>query len=77
MTNIWSFLLQTLNASAAALLLLLVKTLLADKLSPRWQYGIWAVLGLTLLVPANLLGRHGLFDFPLWVETAKTLAEKA
>lgn len=76
MTNIWSFLLQTLNASAAALLLLLVKTLLADKLSPRWQYGIWAVLGLTLLVPANLLGRHGLLDFPLWVETAKTLAEK-
>ena len=76
MTNLWSFLLQTLHVTAAALLLLLVKAILHDKLSPRWQYGIWAVLGVVLVLPANLLGRHGLFDFPLWVETAKTLAEK-
>lgn len=75
MRDLWAFLLQTLNASAVALLLLLVKTLLADKLSPRWQFGVWSVLGVTLLLPANLLGRHGLFDFPLWVETLKTLAE--
>ena len=74
MTNLWSFLLQTLHVTAAALLLLLVKAILHDKLSPRWQYGIWAVLGGVLVLPANLLGRHGLFDFPLWVETAKTLA---
>ena len=75
MTDLWAFLLQTLNASAAALLLLLIKKLLEDKLSPRWQYGIWSVLALVLLIPANLLGRYGLFDLPLWVETAKTLVE--
>lgn len=75
MTDLWAFLLQTLNASAAALLLLLVKALLADKLSPRWQFGVWSVLGLTLLLPANLLGRHGLLDLPLAVETLKTPVE--
>lgn len=75
MTDLWAFLLQTLNASAAALLLLTVKALLADRLSPRWQFGVWSVLGLTLLLPANLLGRHGLPDLPLAVETLKTLVE--
>ena len=35
MTDIWSFLLQTLTASSAAVLLLLVKAMFRDKLSPR------------------------------------------
>ena len=40
MTNIWEFLLQTLTVTIAAGLLLVIKELLRDKLSPRWQYGI-------------------------------------
>ena len=35
MDNLWSFLWQTLTLSVVGALLLLVKRLLADKLSPR------------------------------------------
>lgn len=72
MTDLWSFLLQTLTAAGCAAVLLLVKALFRDKLSPRWQFGIWAVLGLVLLLPAGWGGRGALFPWPLWLETAKT-----
>ncbi len=73
MTDLWSFLLQTLTASGVAVLLLAVKALFADKLSPRWQFGIWGLLALTLLLPAGLGGRYVLFQWPLLIETVKTL----
>lgn len=72
MTDIWSFLLQTMTATGAAAVLLALKALLRDKLSPRWQYGVWGVLVLVLLLPAGLGGRYTLLNWPLWVETAKT-----
>ena len=53
MTDLWSFLLQTLTASGAAAFLLVVKYLFRDKLSPRWQFGIWGLLALVLLHPAG------------------------
>lgn len=73
MTDLWSFLLQTLTASGAAALVLLVKAMFRDKLSPRWQFAVWGVLGLTLIVPAGLGGRYALVNWPLWVETAKSI----
>ena len=57
MTNIWEFLLFTLTVSAAAGLLLVLKHLLADKLSPRWQYGIWVLLALRILLPVEVNNR--------------------
>ena len=72
MTDLWSFLLQTLTASGVAALLLAVKALFRDKLSPRWQFGVWGVLALVLLLPAGGGGRYALFNWPLWVESAKT-----
>ena len=75
MSSIWSFLLQTLTVAAAAGLLLCVKQLLADKLSPRWQYGVWAILAVRLLVPAGT-ARGVLLPLPLWVETWKSIAER-
>ena len=72
MTDLWGFLLQTLTASGAAALLLVVKALFQDKLSPRWQFAAWGVLGLVLLVPAGLGGRYALVNWPWLVETAKT-----
>ena len=72
MTDLWGFLLQTLTASGAAALLLVVKALFRDKLSPRWQFAAWGVLGLVLLVPAGLGGRYALVNCPWLVETAKT-----
>ena len=74
MHNIWEFLLQTLSVSVTAALLLIVKALLADKLPPRWQYGIWAVLALRIVLPAPT-ARGVLLPLPLWAEQGKALAE--
>ena len=54
MESIWSFLLQTLTVSLTAAVLLLLKFLLRDKLSPRWQYAVWSILALRILLPAAL-----------------------
>ena len=65
MTDIWGFLLQTLTASGAAVLLLVVKAVFRDKLSPRWQAGVWGLLGLVLLLPAGWGGRYALVNLSL------------
>lgn len=75
MENIWGFFLQTVSVTAVAGLLLLVKWLLEDKLSPRWQYGIWSVLVLRILLPVNTAS-YVLPGIPLRLETWKALAEK-
>lgn len=72
MTDFWSFLLQTLTASGVAALLLCVKAMFRDKLSPRWQFAIWGVLGLVLLLPAGRGGRYVLLNWPMWVEALKS-----
>ena len=73
MRDLWAFLLQTLTASGAAALLLAVKALFRDKLPPRWQFSVWGVLGLVLLVPAGLGGRYVLVNWPYYVEALRTL----
>lgn len=74
MTDIWSFLLQTLTASSAAVLLLLVKAMFRDKLSPRWQFAAWGILALVLLFPAGLGGRYALVNWPVLLEAFKSWA---
>lgn len=73
MRDIWAFLLQTLTASGVAVLLLAVKRIFRDKLSPRWQFAVWGLLGLVLIIPAGLGGRYVLFNWPEAVEVLKTL----
>lgn len=75
MTNLWAFLLQTLYVTGVGLLLLAIKTLLKDKLSPRWQYAAWSVLALRILLPAYTGKYYVLLPLPLWVETAKVMVE--
>lgn len=75
MGNIWEFLLQTLTVSLAAAVLLIVKYLLTDKLSPRWQYGVWGLLALRALIPAGT-ARQVLLPLPVWVDMWKTAAER-
>lgn len=75
MGNIWEFLLQTLTVSLVAAVLLILKYLLADKLSPRWQYGIWGLLALRALIPAWMT-RQVLLPLPTWVDMWKTAAER-
>lgn len=54
MSNIYEVLLQTINVSAICVIILALKWLLQDKLSPKWQYGIWSVLIICILVPYKL-----------------------
>lgn len=75
MENIWMFLQQTAAASLVALFLLILQRIFLDKLSPRWQYGVWLVLLLRLLVPAGFGGRPTVLDVTFWVETLRTRVE--
>ena len=79
MGSIWSFLLCTGAASAAAGVLLVLKKLLEDKLPPSWQYGVWWLLFVRLALPIGLDGAGGrqiLLPLPLWIESLKTFAEQ-
>ena len=72
MNDIWSLLLQTLTASGVAALLLAVKAMFRDKLSPRWQFAVWGVLAVILLLPAGRGGRYVLLNWPMLVEALKS-----
>ncbi len=76
MTNLWEFLLQTGTVTLTALLLLFFKKIFADKLSPRWQYGIWFLLAARILLPVQA-SRYVLIPLSLLLETAKTTVELA
>ena len=72
MFDIWGFLLQTLTVSGVAVLLLVVKALFKDKLPPKWQFAVWSVLGLMMLLPAGSGGRYTLFRWRFVVEVIKS-----
>lgn len=76
MTNLWSLLQQTLAASLTAVVLLAVKRLLGDKLSPRWQLGLWLPLAVRILLPVGVSGLGGPVDlrYPLtWLRSVAEL----
>lgn len=76
MHNIWEFLLLTATLSLTALILLILKKLLADKLSPRWQYSIWILLALRAMVPVPYSNKYVLLPLPQWIETLKFTVEQ-
>lgn len=76
MTNIWGFLSQTISVSVVASIIFIVKYFLKDKLSPRWQYGVWCVLILRILMPLKLQS-FVFFPIQVWVETWKGIIEKS
>lgn len=74
MSNIWAFLTQTLSVSVVALLLLFLKGIMADKLSPRWQYTVWCLFALRIIIP--VASNQNIFlPIPVWVEMLKTFVE--
>lgn len=75
MNNIWAVLQQGAAAGLVALFLLLLQRIFLDKLSPRWQYGVWAVLLLRLLVPAGIGTRTTSLDLWPWIERGRVAAE--
>lgn len=74
MNHIWGVILQTCTVTVTAGLILAIKYLLEDKLSPRWQYGVWIILALRLLIPASV-NQFSLMPLGLWIETLKGMIE--
>ena len=74
MTNIWEVLFHGLSVSLCAGVILLIKRVLSDKLSPRWQYSVWGILILRFLIPPRT-DYFILHPIPLWIETIKGYAE--
>ena len=72
MLNIWSFLMQTLNISGIAVLLLCVKALFKDKLTPKWQFSVWGILAAFILLPAGIFGTYTLIRWQTLVEIIKS-----
>ncbi len=76
MTNIWGFLSQTAEVSVMAILLLLLKTMLKDKLPPRWQYNVWWVMAVAALVPAGFENRYIIRYIHICLQAVKTIVER-
>ncbi len=75
MSNIWGFLLQSLQVSLIAGIILIIKNLFTDKMPPGWQYSVWGVLALGLVVPAGLNGYHIAMVPAVYIMTIKTWLE--
>ena len=75
MGNIWAFLQQTGAAAITALFLLVLQRIFLRHLSPRWQYGVWSVLLLRLVVPVRVGYRSAYLDIAPWIERLRTWTE--
>ncbi len=51
MRDIFEFLIVSISAAVAGLYILILKRIFRDKLPPVWQFGIWGILGITLIFP--------------------------
>lgn len=74
MVNIWEFLLQSISVSLVAGFLLIIKAVFKDKLSPRWQYGVWSILALRILLPVRA-SKFVLLPFGVYLEALKSVVE--
>lgn len=74
MVNIWEFILQTVSVSLVAILLLITKRIFLDKLTPRWQYGIWFLLVIRIVLPVRA-SKLVILPFGFYLEIFKTYAE--
>ena len=75
MTNLWGVLLQTCSVSLVAGLLLGLKRVWKQTLSPRWQSALWGILAVRILFPVTMTGKFLLLPLPFRVETLKTVVE--
>ncbi len=75
MTNIWGFVIQTVQVSFVALILLFLKEIMKDKLPPLWHYSIWSAFAVALVVPAGLGGKFLLRKPVAYIQAVKTLTE--
>ena len=71
MSNIWEVLLQTMEVTLTAVIILILKWMFQDKLSPRWQYGIWSLLAVKLLLPAGAFRSYVSLDLAAGLQVLK------
>lgn len=76
MTNIWGVLLQSVEVSIVAILLLIIKELFRDKLSPKWQYHVWWILCVSCLIPTGIFGTYLIPQVAILVEMSKAMVER-
>lgn len=76
MTNIWGVLLQSVEVSIVAILLLIIKELFRDKLSPSWQYHVWGILFVSIFIPVGILGTYLIPQVSIFIEMMKTMIER-
>lgn len=74
MVNIWEFILQSISVSLVAGLILIMKAIFKDKLSARWQYGIWFLLVLRIFIPVRA-DKLVLLPLGIYLEMLKTYVE--
>ncbi len=65
---------QTGSVTLVAGLILVLKYIFMDKLSPRWQYGVWSILALRIIFPITS-GTYVLLPLPMWIEIWKSRIE--
>ncbi len=75
MNSIWEFLLQTTEVTLTAVVILILKWMFQDKLSPRWQYGIWTLLVVKLILPAGLFRSYISLDLAAGLQVLKSKIE--
>ncbi len=76
MTNIWGFVVQTAEITVMAGIIIFLKTIMKDKLSARWQYGIWTIMAAACLWPAGLYNRYIFRYVQVFIQSCKTLTEQ-
>ena len=59
----------------AALFVLVLQHIFRDKLSPQWQYAVWMVVVLRLILPVGWLGRSAIADLTGLGEALRTWVE--
>lgn len=74
MVNIWEFILQSISVSLVAGLILIMKAIFKDKLSARWQYGIWILLVLRIFIPVRA-DKPVILPISIYLEMLKSYVE--
>ncbi len=72
MTDIWTFLIHTINVSCAAVFIYAIKRIFRDKLTPVWQFGVWSVLLVILILPQVTSGGFIIINWANIIEFLKT-----
>lgn len=76
MTDLWGMLYQSLIVCLSACFLLLIKRIFKDKLSGLWQYSVWSILSVRIVIPASVSSWLFVQAIPYAFESLKVSMER-